>query len=281
MESKVIAISNMKGGVGKTTLTINLAHQVANYTDVCIVDIDPRVHSIKFFLSEKDIYEHKVQLKNVLEKIMEIGHFSLEIEDILKTLLSESIISIEKPNFKHYIDFIVSSPLIDSIDDKIKSEIAVPYLFKKLFELLKEKYKIILVDCPPSISIAMVQSVYCGCDYILIPTDPNYFSVESIDNIMNVYIKVKAHYNDNLSILGIILTMFKKNHQLAKLFKKKLSKYYPEYFINEVQIPALIDFQKSISAKQDVCSFNEKSRACKSIKKLTETILKKLKIVHF
>ena len=183
---KIISISNQKGGVGKTTTTVNLAASLgAAGKKVLVIDLDPQgnttsglgfnkkeVEKSSYDVLEKDISPEEATLKTKFKNLSLIpSHINLAAADAGISLFSGK-------------------------ESKLKNKILD----------LKKVYDFILIDCPPSLGIITINA-FCASDSILIPIQCEYYALEGLSQLINTVKVVKRHHNADLNIEGILMTM--------------------------------------------------------------------------
>jgi chromosome partitioning protein len=195
--SKIIAITNQKGGVGKTTTAINLSSLLAAAEKkTLLIDIDPQANSS----SGLSIVKHSPSIYDVL-----IGN-----EDI-KNVVIES--------YMPFLDLVPSN--INLVGAEIEM-VGLPQretILKKRLADIYESYEYILIDCPPSLGLLTLNALTASRS-VLIPVQCEYFALEGLGQLLNTVNIVKQHFNPDLAIEGVLLTMFdtrlRLSHQVAE-----------------------------------------------------------------
>ncbi len=201
--TKVIAIANQKGGVGKTTTSINLSSSLAAAEKkTLLIDIDPQANSS----SGLSIHNQTPSVYEVL-----IG-----TEDI-----SEVVIN----SFMPHLDILPSNINLVGAEIEMVDIDHREGLLRKALENFKDKYEFILIDCPPSLGLLTLNALTAS-DSVLIPVQCEYFALEGLGQLLNTVNIVKQRFNKNLTIEGVLLTMFDTRLRLSHQVTEEVKKYF-------------------------------------------------------
>jgi chromosome partitioning protein len=202
---KVIAIANQKGGVGKTTTSINLSSSLAAAEKkTLLIDIDPQSNSS----SGLSVINHSPSVYEVL-----IG--TVDIND--------AIINTYMP----FLDMLPANINLVGAEIEMVDLENREGLLKKALTGLQREYDYIIIDCPPSLGLLTLNAL-TSADSVLIPVQCEYFALEGLGQLLNTVNIVKQHFNKNLTIEGVLLTMFDTRLKLSHQVAEEVKKYFGE-----------------------------------------------------
>ena len=233
--AEIITIANRKGGVGKTTTTLNLAYSLKELgKKVLVIDLDPQANLTRCF-----------DVGNT-ENIKNIGH-------LLMTEMEEESYLVEDYT-KSYdeIDIIPSSIYLSAVETQMRVETGSERILSEIVNQIKECYDYVLIDTSPSLNILTINAL-CASDSVLITADTQLFAIVGISELLKTIQKIKKRVNASLTIKGILLTMCDNRTNLSKLLTQQVEEMYQgKIEVFQTKIPKTVKVGEAIYSGQSI-----------------------------
>lgn len=252
MPKNIIAVLNQKGGVGKTTTTINLAAYLARAgKSVLVCDLDPQGNSTS------GLGVNKLELSSTLYDVL----FSrAEANNVIQKVNNENLF------------------LLPSNSDLAGAEVelvGLPEREQKLKVVLsKLEYDYILIDCPPSLGLLTINALTAATK-VLIPVQAEYYALEGLSQLLSVIQQIRKGLNPSLEILGVAVTLYDSRNSLSDQVRKELEKYFTDKVFTSV-IPRNVKLAEAPSFGRTIIEHDKWSKGARAYKALAREVEKRL-----
>lgn len=254
---KIIALVNQKGGVGKTTSSINLAASLGVMKQkVLLIDLDPQGNAttglgINKAEISKSVYDLLIDQANLKEVIVKSNFKNLYVMPATINLAGADIELMEKS--RQEPGFIKGSQLKKYLDDA------------------KEVFDFIIIDCPPSLGI-LTTNALTACDSVIIPVQCEFFALEGIMQLLSTIRMAQKNLNPELDIEGVLLTMFDARTKLGIDVVEEIKEYFKERVYDSI-IPRLIKLSEAPSHGKPILAYDPQSRGTEAYLNLAKEVM--------
>jgi chromosome partitioning protein len=249
----VLAIVNQKGGVGKTTTSVNLSSYLAlKGKKTLLVDIDPQGNST--------------------------SGMGVEKKDLSKTVYNVLVDGISIQSTIHQSGRKNLSVCPANID-LVGAEIEMINIFsretvlKRVFQTIQNDYDFIIMDCPPSLGLLTINAL-TAANGVIVPIQSEYYALEGLTQLMDTINIVKKHLNPSLDIFGVVVTMFDSRTQLSHQVAKEVQKYFGEKVFKAI-IPRNVRLSEAPSFGLSINEYDSRSKGADSYEFLAKEVIKR------
>ena len=248
---KIISVANQKGGVGKTTTTVNLATILAKKgKKTLLIDADPQGNATSGLGVDKEVF---LSLYNILIDDTEVE------ETVQKTPIKNLIVC-------------PSNMDLAGAEVELVSMMSREQRLKEKMEKIKDYFDYILIDCPPSLGLVTLNA-FTASDSVLIPIQCEYFALEGLGQLINTIELVRKHLNKSLVIEGALLTMYDMRTNLSNQVVKEVKKYFGDNVYKNV-IPRNVRLSEAPSYGLPITEYDPRSKGAKSYIKFAKEFIK-------
>jgi chromosome partitioning protein len=250
--ARIYTLVNQKGGVGKTTTSINLAAYLALFGQrVLVVDLDPQANATSCL---------------GVDKLQVAGG---TYEALLGSAASQYILLNERLK----LSLLPSSPALAGAEVELVDELARETRLRKTLESLNDRYDYILVDCPPSLGLLTVNGIVAAQDGIIVPVQCEYLALEGLGQLIQTIQRVRAALFPSLRVRGVVLTMFDSRANLSADVVTEVNKHFPDQVFKAI-VPRSIRLAEAPSYGLPISAYAPSSSGAQAYEALARELLK-------
>lgn len=254
----VIAFTNQKGGVGKTTSVLNSGVFLANKgKKVLLIDIDPQANLTSGL---------GIQKREEGDDLLSIYDVMINQRDINDAIIESRIKNLH---------IVPSSIELAGAEVEMVSSMSRENILQRSIEPIRQNYDYILIDCPPSLGLLTINSQVAS-DKIIIPVQAEYYALEGLGQLMNTIHLVKNNLNSNLEIGGVVLTMFDSRTNLSKDIALELKNHFGDKLFDTI-VPRNIRLSEAPSHGLSISEYEPESTGASAYDRLTDEIIERIR----
>lgn len=250
--ARIIAVCNQKGGVGKTTTSVNLgAYLAAQGKYVLLVDLDSQANAtlgmgMEVHPTAQNVYHSLVTDANPESMVRKTPMFGYDILPAAQSLAGATV--------------------------ELVSMQEREYRLRRALNHLRNNYDYVLIDCPPSLGLLTINAL-AAADSVLIPVQCEYYALEGLGQLMRTIELVRGNINTDLSVLGVVLTMHDKRNQLSRQVVNEVMKRFPGR-VFETVVPRVISVAEAPSFGKTILQHDPASKAAQAYHRLAQEIIR-------
>ncbi|MBA7490467.1 Sporulation initiation inhibitor protein Soj [subsurface metagenome] len=251
----IIAITNQKGGVGKTTTALNVSSAFALMgNNTLLIDTDPQAHSTISIVKDPSKYD-----KCLYDALIDFNNEKIENVIVKSTIPG--------------LDIAISKISMAKLEPNLLGDIDGHYRLKNAIDNIKKRYKFIIIDTPPTLGLITLNALVAST-HVIIPIQSSYLCLEGTDDLLETIEKVKKIANQNLQIIGVLITLHDRRTNISKDVLNRIREVFGKKVFNTI-ITKSVKLEESPAYKESIFTYAPNTTGAIQYKKLVEEIIKR------
>ena len=257
--ANILVLANQKGGVGKTTTSLNLAAALAaTKRRTLLVDMDPQANCTLSFLNPSDIQE------TLFDVLTDSG---LPLDSLIR------------PTSMPNLSVVPARISLARLEQMMVGQFDAPFRLKDALTPIQSNYDYVIIDTPPALSILTVNALVAAT-HLLVPIQPSYFALEGTDDLLETLERVRARPNPQLQLMGVVITMFDPRTNMARDSFEQIKEVFGKK-VMKTQISRSVRLEESPAYKESILTFAPSSSGAEEFKKLAKEVCSRVEENRF